>query len=154
DMTTALHGFGTLFKIRTATSPDVYTVVGEQTAIKPPKIKVDTVDASHEQSPNAWREFLAGMIDGGEMSVDLQWLPGGTGEQLMLTGLRQLITCRIVYPDGSTSDYTALMTDFEPDAPMDDKLTATVTLKVSGAVTNSAAVAPANSVLPAMSGTV
>src|SRR4051812_35449269 len=99
--TNARLGFGTLFKILTSTGPDVYTTIGEQIKLKPAGLKVDTVDVSHEESPSAAREFIAGLVDYGELSIDLNWVPGGSAQATLLGYLRQVLTCRVVYPDGS-----------------------------------------------------
>jgi predicted secreted protein len=39
---------------------------------------------------------------------------------------------QIVFPDGTTWKFGAILTGFEPDAPYDDKLAATLTWKVTG----------------------
>lgn len=151
-MTQAAIGYGTLFKIRTSTGPDVYTTIGEQTSVTPFGIAVDSIDASHEESPGAWREFIPGLKDGGEVSLELHYVPGGTAEATLLAALATTKVCRVVFPSGARADFSAFITEVSPEAPLDDKMVASVTLKVTGEITVTAAGAPSNSILPAISG--
>ena len=42
--------------------------------------------------------------------------------------------CRITYPTGITDTFAAEIQSFEPTVPVDDRMTATLTLKVTGVV--------------------
>ncbi|WP_315804035.1 phage tail tube protein [Bradyrhizobium sp. SZCCHNS3002] len=135
--TSASIGFGTLFKSGNGAVPEIFTTIAEVTAITPPAMSRDTVDASHELSPEAWREFIAGMKDGGEVSLEMNFIPGGVDAanlmaELALTGSAALKNRQIVFPDGSVFAFAAILTGYEPDAPIDDKMAASLTFKVSG----------------------
>ena len=52
--------------------------------------------------------------------------------ELDLQGRAALKNRKIVFPDGSYFTFAAILTGYEPDAPIDDKMAASVTLKVSG----------------------
>jgi predicted secreted protein len=151
-MTQAAIGYGTLFKIRTSTGPDVFTTIGEQASVTPFGIAVDSVDASHEESPGAWREFIPGLKDGGEVSLEIHYVPGGTAEATLLAALGTTKVCRVVFPSGAQANFSAFITEMSAETPLDDKMVMSVTLKLTGAITMSAAVAPSNSILPAISG--
>jgi len=151
-MTQAAIGYGTLFKIRTSTGPDVYTTIGEQASVTPFGIAVDSIDASHEESPAAWREFIPGLKDGGEVSLEIHYVPGGSAEATLLASLRTTQVCRVVFPSGAQANFSAFITEMSAETPLDDKMVMSVTLKLTGAITMSAAVAPSNSILPAISG--
>lgn len=138
--TQARIGYGTLFASGNGAVPEVFTTLGEVTAITPPGWSRDTVDASHEQSPGAHREFIAGLADAGEVSMDINYVPGGAAAAALeaekaLTGSSAAINRRITFPDGSYMIFVGILTGFEPDAPIDDKMSASVTLKVSGVPT-------------------
>ena len=150
--TDARIGYGTQFQIRTSTGPDVWTTIGEQTTIKPPGIKADTPEVTHQQSPSGRREFIPGLVDEGEVSFDLNFVPGGTAFTTLLSYLRTTVHARVVFPDSTLWSFDAILTGLEPEAPVDDKMAASVTFKITGPSTVSAAAAPTNSVLPAISG--
>lgn len=151
--TNASIGYGTFLKFRTSTGPDVYTTIGEQTNVTPFGISVDSIDASHEASPSATREFIPGLIDSGEASFEIQYVPGGTAEAALLAALRTTQVCRTVFPNGAHVDYSAFITEMSPEAPLDDKMVMSITMKITGVITMNAAAAPTNSVKPSISGT-
>ncbi|WP_061023893.1 phage tail tube protein [Bradyrhizobium sp. CCH5-F6] len=135
--TQARIGYGTVFKSGNGASPEVFTTLAEVTAITPPAMARDTVDATHEESPGAWREFIAGLKDGGEVSLELNFVPGGSAAlaltaELDLDGSSASKNRQIVFPDGSYFSFAGILTAFEPDAPIDDKMAASVTFKVTG----------------------
>jgi predicted secreted protein len=130
-------GYSTLFKTGNGATPEVFTTVAEVTNITPPAMSRDTVDATHEESPDGWREFIAGLKDGGEVSLDMNFVPDSADALAFMaewdaTGSSALKNRQIVFPDGSIFAFAAILTGYEPDAPIDDKMAASVTLKVSG----------------------
>lgn len=151
-MTVAGIGYGTLFKIRTSTGPDVFTTIGEQASVTPFGIAVDSIDATHEESPGAWREFIAGLKDAGETSLEIHYVPGGTAEATLLAALGTTKVCRVVFPSGARADFSAFITEMSAETPLDDKMVMSVTLKLTGAITMTAAAQPANVTAPAISG--
>ncbi|WP_156380767.1 phage tail tube protein [Pseudolabrys sp. Root1462] len=151
--TAAQLGYGTILQIRTSTGPDVWLKIGEQMKIKPPSFKVDTVDATHTESPDAFREYIAGLADGESMSFDINYVPGDSSVATLLTYLRTAVTARVVFANGYIWNFVGIQTSFAPDAPEDGKMTAAIEFKVTGKPTLVAPSAPVNSVLPAISGT-
>ena len=109
--------------------------IGYMKNISGPSIKMDTTDLSSHDSANDYKEFGAGLLDGGEISIDLRFIPGDlTGQKYFLTDLharteRQVI---ITLPDSSTWTFNALPTGFSPSFNYDGDLAATITMKVSG----------------------
>lgn len=132
--TNAKTGHGVLFKIENGDSPAVFTSIGEVTSVTPPAIARDAIDATHTASPEKWREFIAGLKDGGEASADINFVPGSVGHGLLMDqlDLDDASVCQITFPDGSMFDFSAILTGYQPSVPIDDKMTATVTFKVSG----------------------
>ncbi|MBR1193238.1 phage tail tube protein [Bradyrhizobium sp. AUGA SZCCT0160] len=135
--TSARIGYQTLFKTGNGASPEVFTTLAEVTGITPPAMARDTVDATHEESPGAWREFIAGLKDGGEVGLELNFIPGGSATtalmaEMDLDGPLASKNRQILFPDGSYFSFAGILTGFEPDAPLDDKMAASVTFKVTG----------------------
>lgn len=133
--TTAVSGFGTLLKLKSGTST---TTIAEVQSVTGPGLSRDTYDVTHMESPSGYREFVGGLVDGGEVSIDLNFLPPNSTQ----TTLRGLITStaqtwNLVFPDASTTTWTmvAFVTAFEPTAPHDDAMSASATLKLTGPVT-------------------
>jgi predicted secreted protein len=153
SVTQALLGFGVTFKVRTATGPDVFTTLGQQAKIKSPYgVSVDSIDATHEESDGGWKEFIAGLKDGGSIDLEIHYIGGGAAEALLFSLLGTTQVCRTVFPTGAKIDYSAFITDISPDTPIDGKMVAGVKLKITGAITPSQAAAPVNTLLPSIAG--
>lgn len=135
--TNAKIGHGALFKIENSASPPVLTTVGEITSITMPSISRDAVDVTHSESPEKWREFIAGLKDGGEVSCELNFVPGAAGTTLLMAQLDvdTVSVCEISLPMFATAykwSFNAILTGFDPQAPIAEKQVATVTFKVTG----------------------
>lgn len=150
--TTAEIGYGIVLKMLTSTGPDVYTTLGEMFDIKPSGFSVDTVDATHNESPAATEEVIAGLIKTGETSFSIHYDPVSETWALIEASLRELQTFREVWPDGRYVQYDGYFTGGEPDTPTEDRAVASITIKRSGPLDPHAATAPTNSVRPAISG--
>ena len=109
--------------------------MGYMTNISGPSIKAETIDVSSHDSANTYRAYIAGMHDGGEVSIDVQFIPGDTsGQYTFLADLhagteRQVV---ITLPDATTWTFQALATGMDLTDNFDDKLAATLTMKVTG----------------------
>lgn len=131
--TEAMIGYGSKFAIGDGASPETFDDVAEVFNITPPSDNIDVIDATHMQSPDATREFILGLRDPGECSFEINFIPGGDGDTAIQDwrDARERRTCRVTYPNGVTWTFSGLLTGYEPTAPTDDKMTATVTIKVT-----------------------
>jgi hypothetical protein len=113
--------------------------VAEVTNITGPNSKVDTLDVTHYGSADYYREFIATFIDGGEVTVECNWIYNDTDGQVAMNtdfAARTARTCVITLPDGTdtTLTFTGIITSRTFSQPMDGKLTISFTIKISGAV--------------------
>lgn len=150
--TEALLGYNTLYEIKDAGG--AYAIVGEVTEVTPPNEQASDVVATHLRSPDRKHEYIPGFIEPGEASLSINWIPGNPTDVLLqdlkVSGARRMH--RITWPNGVAWEFTGYVKGFEPSAPIDDRMTATVTLKVSGSTAITPAAAPANVLKPAVSG--
>ena len=131
-------GYGVTLAVSDA-APAVTPVntIGQITNFTPPSATRDIIDVTSSDSPNFAREFIAGLIDFGEASAEINW-DLGTPSDLLLKSLLTERTPRTwratfsQYTPARTLTFTAFLTGYEPDAPLEDKMTATITLKVTG----------------------
>lgn len=113
-------------------------LVAGVTNVTPPSPSRDIIDVTHAASPDMAREFIVGLIDYGEASFELNWVPNDTTDSL-LSGISLETEPRIWKMTfgqitGSPSvTFDGYLTAYDRSAPMDDKMTASVTIKVSGA---------------------
>jgi predicted secreted protein len=129
-----IDGFGTQLQRGDGGSPQSYTSIANCTGITPPGMSRETIDVTTHGSPDGWMEFLGGLKDGGEVSADVNYDP--SEHDILVDDFADALprSYRIVFPDPDATSWTfqAILTGFEPDAPYDDKLTATLTWKISG----------------------
>ena len=123
----------------------ILTQLGELVSVTPPQRSRDTIDTTHHGSTGDYREFVSSLIDAGEVSFTINWVPNDATDTLLnaafaagdvrsfavdvnrVTGMQRI--------SGS-----AILTEFSPDeVGIEDKMTAQLTLKVSGPITFGAA---------------
>lgn len=152
-MSDAMIGYGSYFHI-SQDSGSSWIEIAEVFDITPPSDTVDQVDVTHMQSPNRRREFISGLSDPGSASFEMNMIPGSASDLKIqeIRGTGEQVLCRITFPNAVTWQFTGQIESYEPAIPNEDKMTASVSFKVSGSTVATAAAAPVNSVLPAISG--
>lgn len=126
-----LNAFGTRFQKQVGMT---WEDIADITNISGPGLERDTIDVSSHQSPDAWREFIGSLKNAGEISLDVNYDPADHDELVSDLDADDPLSYRIVFPDDDETTWTinAIMTGFEPEAPHDDKLSASLTFKVTG----------------------
>ena len=126
-------GYGAEFQRETAT-PGTYASVSELIALTPPNVSLETVDATHFESPDAYREYIAGLLDGGEVEVTLNFDPDGSDWADYISDIeaRAAVNYKIILADTTAITLAAIPTGYTPEIPLDDKMTITFTYKVTG----------------------
>ena len=131
--------FGTVFGYSTAQSTilinststaigSTWDYIGEITNIGGPTLAVDTVDVTSHNSTDAFREYVAGIIDGGDISLEGNVVSAAAANALVdLSVSRAVVTFRIKFtvPSGSTAQdwlFCGIANSFETDAPFDGKI--------------------------------
>lgn len=129
-----INGFGTQFQRGDGAEPEVFTTIANSTNISGPGLSRETIDVTAHDSPDGWMEFLGGLKDPGEVSVDINYDPADHDTLVADFEDDDPRNYRIVFPDtGQTTwSFPGIMTGFEPEAPYDDKLAASLTFKVTG----------------------
>ena len=132
-------GWGSEFHIDDAL--DVLTEISEVTSLKPPMHTADTVEATHMKSPSKFREYIAGLLDGGEADVTMNLVPGSASDILCRAAVGATRDYKIVIPTtGGTWEATGqvIVTGYDRETPIDDRMTATLNVKFTGAATEAA----------------
>lgn len=135
-------GLGAEFWIDNAS--DSLTQLSEIISVALPNSQIEDVEATHMASPNRRREFVAGLIDDGEGTVEMNYVPGSDTDVLIRAALADGVTrdYKVVLPvaDGSTWEVTGdcIVKGYERNAPIDDRMTATLTIKFTGASSEAA----------------
>lgn len=139
-VTNALFAHGTLLQVGDGVSTgETFTTVAEVTNIGGPGIALEPLEVTSHSSTAGWKEFIGGLLDGGEVSLSINYIPTNATHDAT-TGLiadqvaRTVRNFQLVFPDSGTTtwSFSALVVNFEPGEPVDNALTAEVTLKVTG----------------------
>lgn len=112
------------------------TSVGDITTISGPNMTAASIDVTTHDSPG-WNEYLPGMKNGGEISFDVNFT-NSASQQAVRDDLGQPATAyTIEFPAGlANASFSAFVSAFGPSAGgVNDKLSASITLTISGAVT-------------------
>lgn len=131
----ATIGHGLQFQRGDGAESEVFTTVAEVTNLSGPGMSRDTVDVTHMGTPDAFREFIAGLADPGEITLDVNFLPADSSHGDMLNDFNNRVVrnYRLIWPHTGNPQWqiTGVMTGFETTAPIDDKISATFTIKVT-----------------------
>lgn len=131
--TQASIGHGVLFKVGNGASPEVFTTVAEVTSFKFPNLSRDPIEATHSESTEGWKEFIPGLKDGGEFGLELNFVPGSSTTLLMMSEMAAAAgNKQVVFTGGQIWSFAAFATGLESDGPVADKMTASVTYKITG----------------------
>ena len=131
----AMLGHGSAFQEGNGAIPETFIAFAEVTNISPPELSVDSVETTHLTSPGRAREFMPGLQDPGEVSIDFNYRPGGSVEDAIRAKIAAgtLANYRIVFPNGAYFQFYGFPTSFTPgETSNDDKLTASASYKLSG----------------------
>ncbi len=142
-MTEAAIGYGAEFWLDNNAGTPVLTKLGEITGISLPNAQTEEVEATHFGSPDRRREYISGLIDDGEGTFEMNYVPGSATDLLIqgaqASGLAK--GYKIVIPDGAdTWEITGdcIVRGYERNVPIDDRMTATLTVRFTGESTEAA----------------
>ena len=128
---TAVLGYNVDFSIYNGSA---YVQIAEVTNITWPGYKRDAIDVTYMDSASSFREYIAGLIDAGEVSVEMNWVPSATDPILaaMTAGVGQF---KIQYNGGVNIVFRAIVTGWSTQSPLGEKLSGTATFKLTGVPT-------------------
>lgn len=143
-MTNARIGYGAEFWLDNAAATPVLTELGEITGISLPNPQVSDVEATHFKSPDRRREYISGLVEDGEGTFEMNYDPGSATDALIREALADGATrgYKIALPDGEdnweiTGD--CIVKGYVRNVPIDDRMTASLTVRFTGASTEAAA---------------
>ena len=109
--------------------------IAELRDITPPALTRNEIEmTTHNEQDDA---YIVGIRRHGNLEFNINWTPWDPShdavdglQQAYKDGTRDIY--RITYPDGSQWIFSGFLTNFEPDAPVDDRLSADVTIRPTG----------------------
>lgn len=132
----AFSGVGTTFKRSDMQSAPTFTAIAEVNSIDGPTKTRETIDVTSLDSTGGYREFIASFRDAGEVTLEMNFTRDGYVDMNADFESDTAVDYKITLPDsGATElDFTAFVTNISQAIPLDDKVTMSVTLKITGQV--------------------
>jgi len=117
-------GFGTTITFSTGFFAEVISVDG-------PDLSREPIDTTHMTTTDGRMTYIpSDLIDGGTLSVEIAYVPATAPP---ISGAAETVT--VTYPDSSSAAFSGFLTSFSSSIPIDDRMTASAEIKVSGDVT-------------------
>ena len=133
-MSDAAIGYNSTFGIEGGT-PGTYVAVAEVTSITPPGVTRDTPEVTHLKSADQFKEFIAGLAEGGDASININFVPSATDVLLAAFNAREG-NFQIVFPNGVKMNFAGIVTGWEiGEVVSGEPMTASFTVKQTGAAT-------------------
>lgn len=133
--TNAFNAQGTIIG-REGTTPGTYVSIAEIRSFSGPGGSAAIIDATTLLSTG--KEKVMGLMDEGQLTLELNFSPGDTGQQALLADRAAQIrkNFQITFSDvnNATATFAAYVMGFTIGGGVDALTTATVTLEVTGAV--------------------
>lgn len=138
--TEAKIGYGSQFELWDGAA--FVELSSEVNSIAGPNLASEAIDVTAIGSPNGYREFIQGLKDAGDLTIEMNLVPGGAADALIRTLFEagEAVQWRVTIPSAgspSTEQMTgnAIITGYSYTVPAAEKMAATLTLKVTGPVT-------------------
>jgi hypothetical protein len=112
------------------------TVIAEVVSLSGPSVNREMIDVTHLTSDNQAREFIGGVIDSGEITAEINYIPSNTTHIALIGALTSNAETYVLNLNGNTAwTMSMLVQSFTPNMAVEDELTAAVGFKVTGAIT-------------------
>jgi len=146
-MSSATSGFGV--GLAKGASRTAGTTVAEIVSLNGPGLSRGTLDVSNMDITDGAMQFIPqALYDGGEVTVELNWIPSNTTHTLLLTDMTNSAQAYVIDWNNATAGaaitewrFNGFITSLEPSAAVDSKLGASATFKLSSAITTATSTA-------------
>jgi len=134
----AFWAYGTKLQIGDGATSENFADIAELTDVNPPAMTKDSIEVTNYGSPDRFREYIAGLKDGGSLSAEGNWLPNNATQDEN-TGLLESFNddsnhnWKLVLPDGlGTLSMTGHINAFTPTTPLAMQAKLAFSIKISG----------------------
>lgn len=105
-------------------------------SISGPTASSEFIDVTNQGSASKYREFIAGVIDPGELTFPVNYDPAAADHQLFHSYLESQVVYfwKLTFSDSASTTciFPGVVTGCEVSAPVDGAITMNVTIKVTG----------------------
>ena len=132
----AFDGYGVTIGWGDGATAETFTLFAEVNTVGLPNENTEFIDVTHATSPNKRREFIAGLVDPGEVSMELNMVQADYKQLRDDLGGDER-NYEITIPDDNystkpTIEFPGIVSSLEVELGVEDKVTCSVTFKVTG----------------------
>jgi hypothetical protein len=133
----ANDGFGVVLQKNISST---WTTIAQLQDVTGPSRSKSVYQSTTKGSASRTHEYESGLRDSGEVTIAILYDPSLATHLALLADYNADTNAdyRVAYADGSSygDTFKAIVTNFVPNGPMDGLLSADVTLKITGVITN------------------
>lgn len=131
----AVAGVGTIFN-RWNSDTSKWDALAEINSISGPSMSRDTIDVTSLSSTGGYREFITGFRDAGTINLSMNFTRATYDLMKADFESDEAQSYEIILPDADVTsfEFCGLVTELPLEIPTDDKITANVTIKITGKV--------------------
>ena len=111
------------------------TAIGGVTSISRSGADRNFPDITTHDSSGGYKEYAAGLKEGGTCEISGMFDNANAGQDLLRTGSDAVQAVIITLPSAATISFSAYIQPPGEDIPLDDAVTFTASLKITGAIT-------------------
>ncbi|AZV00342.1 phage tail tube protein [Paracoccus sulfuroxidans] len=132
-MPEGMIGYGSSVRIGRGATP-AWTSVALVGDLELPDEQADEIDVTHMLSPGRRKQYIAGLLDSGELTIPTNWIPGSPTDTLLqglkVSGEQVLIEITIT-AEGTPETFSGFLKSYARSAPINDKMTANAVFRLS-----------------------
>lgn len=118
--------------------PEVFTDFGEVNSVEGPTASAEEIDVTHFAS-GGYREYITGFLNAGTLSLTCNWTYDaydiGYNDMIASDPHNYELTYDLGLTTPAIVAFSALTTEVTASHPTDDKVTASITLRITGPLT-------------------
>jgi hypothetical protein len=120
-----------------AEGTEAFTTIAEVKSIGGPNMSAQVIDVTNMDSADNTREYITNLIDPGDLTFAINFLPTNTSQQGLYTDLKNRTrrNFRLVWTDedATTCSLQGIVTGFQISQDIESALAANVSIKITGA---------------------
>lgn len=133
----ALPAINTFLKLGDQGSPENFNTIANVGDITGPGLAAAVVDVTSHSNPDPWRRKITTLLDAGQLSFKLYFIPGDTGHKQLLTVFtgRELRDYQMEFPEAvsyPTWSFSAYISKFSITATVAGVIEASCTFDIVG----------------------
>ncbi|MBT0779553.1 phage tail tube protein [Paracoccus sp. pheM1] len=135
-MPDGMLGYGATVRIGRGATP-TFTEIELIGDLALPDEQVDEVEVTHMKSPGRRRQYIAGLIDSGEITIPMNYIPESATDVLLqsIKASGEEVILEITLAGATEPEsFAAFLKGYARTAPIDDKMTAEATFRLSAQI--------------------